>query len=69
MGIVMQALGFSNQRLYLASEFFSHVAMENLFRKDVRPQDFNPSTISRTLDAIFEYEPKRFFIDVALKSY
>ena len=67
LAMVMQGLGFSNQRLYLTSEFFSHVAMENLFKPGVKPEHFNASTISRTLDAIYNYGSRRFFMDVASK--
>jgi transposase len=34
LSMIMQGLGFSNLRLYLSAEFFSHVAMQGIYGKD-----------------------------------
>src|ERR1017187_202149 len=59
--MVMQGLGFSNHRLYLSAEFFSHVAMDSIFSSKIKFEHFTPDTIGRTLDAIFKYGPTKFF--------
>ncbi len=66
LAMVMQGLGFSNQRLYLSSEFLSHVAMVELFGEDAKPEYFNSATLGRTLDAIYNYGATRFFTDSCL---
>jgi hypothetical protein len=45
--LVMQGLGFSNHRLYLSAEFFSHVAMNSLFNSKIKSEHFTPDTIGR----------------------
>lgn len=60
LGMILQGLGFSNQRLYLASEFFSHVAIFELFGRDVRADQFNAWTAGRTPIVI---KPKITLVD------
>lgn len=64
--MVLQGLGFSGQRLYLAASYFSQVSLYKIFRDEVRPEHFNGTTMSRTLDAIFDYGCTRFFVDTCL---
>jgi transposase len=64
--MVMQGLGFSNHRLYLSAEFFSHVAMDSIFNSKIKFEYFTADTIGRTLDAIFKYGPTKFFTDLCL---
>ena len=65
--MVMQGLGFSNHRLYLSAEFFSHTSMPDLFGSEIKSEHFTADTIGRTLDAIFKYGPTKFFTDVCLR--
>jgi len=67
LAMVMQGLGFSNHRLYLSAEFFSHVAMQGLFRSTIKAEHFTADTFGRTLDAIYKYGPTKFFTDSCLK--
>lgn len=50
--LAMQGLGFNSNRIYLSSEFLSHVAIFDLFRPGVKAEYFTADTIGRTLDAI-----------------
>jgi transposase len=67
LAMVMQGLGFSNHRLYLSAEFFSHVAMRGLFRSTIKAEHFTADTFGRTLDAIYKYGATKFFTDSCLK--
>jgi transposase len=67
LAMVMQGLGFSNHRLYLSAEFFSHVAIEGLFSKKVKAEHFTSEVFAGTLDAIFKYGPTKFFTDTCFK--
>ncbi len=66
LAMVLQGLGFSSQRLYLSSDFFSHVALKELLGPDVKPEYFNSAVLGRTLDAIFKYGATKFFTDTCL---
>ena len=66
LAMVLQGLGISSNRLYLSTDFFSNVAVARLFRPDIKPEYFNATALSRTLDAIFEYGPAKFFMDCTL---
>lgn len=68
LAMVMQGLGFTNHRLYLSSEFFSHVSTYDLFRPGVKAEHFNADTIGRTLDEIFNYGPTKFFTNTCLRT-
>lgn len=64
--MVLQGLGFSNSRIYLSSEFLSHVDIINLFGREIPPEYFNSTALGRTLDAIYEYGATRFYTDTCL---
>lgn len=68
MGMILQGLGFTNHRLFLSAEFFSHVALTGIFRPGFKAEYFNSHAFSRTLDAIYEYSLARFFTDSCLKT-
>ncbi|MBT8373505.1 MAG: DUF4277 domain-containing protein, partial [Deltaproteobacteria bacterium] len=40
LAMVMQGLGFTNNRFYLSAEFFSHAPMHGLFRAEVQAKHF-----------------------------
>lgn len=64
--MVLQGLGFSNNRLYLSNEFLSHVEIQELFGREISLEHFNATVLSRTLDAIYEYGATRFYTDTCL---
>ena len=39
-----------------------------LFRDDLKPEDFNDDTIGRALDRLFENDPTKIFMQIALKT-
>ncbi len=66
LAMVLQGFGFASKRLYLSKEYFSHLALEDLFGPDIRPEHFNQNTLARTLDAIYKYGATQLFTDVCL---
>ena len=66
LALVLQGMSFENRRLYLSEEFFSHYDLEQIFGPGIKSEHFNPSTLARTLDAIYKHGATQFFIDVCL---
>jgi hypothetical protein len=67
LAMVYQALGLSNDRIYLAEKFFNNLPLEQLFNQGVTAQDFKKDSFARTLDAIHYYGETKFFMDVGFK--
>ena len=66
LAMVMQGLGFTNQRIYLTKKFFLDISMLGLFRPEIKAEYFTADTFARTLDAIYKYGASKFFIDTCL---
>lgn len=66
LAMVLQGFGFANRRLYLSTEFFSHLALDDLLGPDIKPEHLNQHVFARTLDAIYKYGSTQFFTDVCL---
>lgn len=67
MAMVINALGFVNRPLYLTPEFMRNKPIELFFREDLKPEDFNDDTLGRALDRLFENNPTKIFMNIALK--
>ncbi len=65
LAMVLQGLGFSSQRLYLSSDFFSHVALKELLGPDVKPEYFNSAVLGRTLDVFFNHHSNLLFPSIS----
>ena len=52
--MVLNGLGFANQRLYLLPHFFDGKPVEHLLGKGVKASDLNDDVTGRMLDAIYE---------------
>src|SRR3972149_3008401 len=68
MAMVINALGFVNRPLYLFPEFMRNKPTELFFREDLKPEDFNDDTIGRSLERLFENNPTKIFMHIALKT-
>ncbi len=68
MAMVINALGFVNRPLYLFPEFMRNKPTELFFRDDLKPEDFNDDTIGRSLERLFENNPTKIFMHIALKT-
>ena len=65
--MIINGLGFVNQRLYLFPEFYEKLPVERLIKKGIEPSDLNDDVLGRTLDAIYEYGPTDLFNEIILK--
>jgi len=65
--MILNALGFVGQRLYLFPEFYEKIPTERLLGKGITAADLNDDVLGRTLDAIYAYGPTELFNDIALK--
>lgn len=52
--MVLNGLGFVNQRLYLVSSFFQSKPTERLVGKGIRSEHLNDDTLGRALDDLYE---------------
>jgi transposase len=67
LAMIYQALGLSNDRIYLAEKFFNNLPLEKLFNRGVCAQDFKKDSFARTLDSIHYYGETKFFMDIGFK--
>ena len=67
LAMVLQALGYSCQRMYLSPRYFSGVAVENLFGRDLSPGWMNARVLGRTLDAIFKFGATSFLANLCMR--
>ena len=63
----LNGLGFNESRLYFYSNFFIGLPTESLLGEGILPSNLNDDTLSRTLDAIFDYGPTELFNELALQ--
>lgn len=63
--MVLNGLGFANQRLYLFPEFFEGKPVEKFFGEGVTAADLNEHACGRALDAIYEAGPTELYSVVA----
>lgn len=66
--MVLNGLGFNESRLYFYSNFFIGLPTESLLGEGISPSSLNDDTLSRTLDAIFNYGPTELFNELALQA-
>lgn len=66
--MILNGLGFVNQRLYLVPEFFRNKPVDHLLGTDITADQLNDDTLGRTLDAIFASNPTELYTSVAAKS-
>ena len=65
--MIINGLGFVNQRLYLFPEFYEKLPVERLIKEGIEPSDLNDDVLGRTLDAIYEYGPTDLFNEIILE--
>lgn len=66
LAMVLNGLGFIDQRLYLFPDFFRTISTERLFGEGVTREDLNQYAIGETLDRIVKYGPTKLFTEIAL---
>jgi transposase len=68
VAMVLNGLGFSNRRLYLAPQFFADKPVEHLLGPGILAEDLNDDCLGRTLDWLYAHDVTRLFAGVALRA-
>jgi transposase len=66
--MVLNGLGFVNQRLYLVPSFFESKPTERLIGKGITPEHLNDDVLGRALDALYDYGVTKLYHHVALQA-
>lgn len=66
LAMVINGLGFTDQRLYLFPDFFKNISIKRLFGDNVTKEDLNQYAIGETLDRIAKYGPTKLFTEIVL---
>ncbi|WP_243553064.1 IS1634 family transposase, partial [Candidatus Cardinium sp. cBcalN2] len=65
--MILNGLGFMDDRLYMFPEFLANKPVDKLFRPDVTADMFNDDALGRCLDAISDYGPTKLFSEIAFE--
>jgi len=65
--LLLNALGFSERRLYMIPDYYEDIATERLLGPGITPDDLNEYMLGETLDAISRYGPTRLFTGIVLE--
>lgn len=65
--MIIQGLGFSDQRLYSARRFFSGLDTASLFFENTDASAFSADVLAGALDRVYEYGAEKLILDVCLK--
>jgi transposase len=63
--MILNGLGFMNNRLYMFEKFLENKPVDRLFGKGVEASHFNDDALGRCLDAIAKYGVTKFFTEVS----
>ena len=65
--MILNELGFLNDRLYMHSTFFEDKPVEHLLGKGITADNLNDDALGRALDTIYDYGPTKLFSEIAFK--
>ena len=65
--MIMNGLGFINDRLYMFPKFLANKPVAKLFGPGIKAEDFNEDGLGRSLDKIHAYGETKLYSDIALK--
>lgn len=65
VAMIINGLGFTNRRLYLARQFFESKAMERFLDTNLEAKDITDYTLGHALDDIADYGASKLFAEVA----
>lgn len=68
VGMILNGLGFVNQRIYLTQKFFENKPLEQFFDMRLEATDFHEVTLGRTLDALYAYGLETLYLKCALQA-
>ena len=63
--MILNGLGFVNQRLYLVPQFFASKPTERLIGEGIKSEHLNDDTLGRALDALYDYGVTALFSQLA----
>lgn len=66
-GMILNGLGFLNDRLYMHTDFFENKPVARLFGSHVQANHFTDDALGRCLDAIHDYGSSELFANIALE--
>ncbi len=65
--MILNGLGFIDDRLYMFPQFLKNKPVDRLFDSDICAENFNDDALGRGLDAIYEYGVTQLFSDLAFE--
>lgn len=65
MAMILNGLGFMDDRLYLFPKFLANKPVGRVFGKELRAEDFNDDALGRFLDAVHAYGENKLFSEIA----
>ena len=65
MAMILNGLGFMDDRLYLFPKFLQNKPVSRLFEKELCATDFNDDALGRFLDAVHSYGENKLFSEIA----
>jgi transposase len=65
--MILNGLGFIDDRLYLFPDFLNNKPVDRLLGKGLKAKDFNDDILGRCLDSIYEYGVTKLFSEVAFE--
>ena len=65
--MILNGLGFLNDRLYLHSMFFEDKPIEHLLGEGITADNLNDDALGRALDAIYDYGTTKLFSELAFE--
>lgn len=63
--MILNGLGFIDDRLYMFPQFLDNKPVSRLFRPTVKAADFNDDALGRALDRIYAYGTTKLFTEIA----
>ena len=67
LALIINGLGFSDERLYVVPDFFATKPVDRLIDVDVKAEYLNDDALGRMLDSIYEYGSSRLFSEIAFE--
>jgi transposase len=67
LAMILNGLGFTNDRLYLVPRFFQNKPVDRLIGPGIESEHLNDDALGRCLDAIATYGTTRLFFDMAFE--
>jgi transposase len=67
LALIINGLGFTDERLYVVSQFFQNKPVERLIGKGVKAEHLNDDALGRLLDAIYAYGTTKIYGEIAFE--